>query len=206
MKRKIYIILFSILYISVGLVSTIHAVQLFNLANNYILSIILAITFEIGQAVVLFSILTSPKTHSKIMPWILMFILTLVQVLGNVFSSYKYLMLNSTNNLKYFKEPIFIWTELPDNITTVIITYIIGAILPIVALCMTGMLNNFLENENTNETINNNSTDEEIENNDNNNSIEENIIEEPKEEQIEKTIEEPKEIKEVKKKSHFVNI
>lgn len=147
MKRIIYIVLFSILYLSVGIVSTIHAVQLFNLANTYILAIILAITFEVGQAVVLFSILTSPKTHSKIMPWALMGILTLVQILGNVFSSYKYLILHSYDSLRFFKEPIFVWTDLPDNITTVILTYIIGAILPIVALCMTAMLNSFLENE-----------------------------------------------------------
>lgn len=199
MKRKIYIILFSILYFSVGLVSTIHAVQLFNLANNYILSIILAITFEIGQAVVLFSILTSKKNQSKIMPWILMFTLTLVQVLGNVFSSYKYLILHSYEDLKYFKEPIFVWTDLPDNITTVILTYIIGAILPIVALCMTSMLNSYLENtDNIEENINN----QEIP------KIENEIVEEDKIENLEQeNIEDNPIIEEKnKKKSHFINI
>ena len=41
------------------------------------------------------------------MPWVLMAIFTLVQVLGNVYSSYKYILLNSPENLRYFKEPIF---------------------------------------------------------------------------------------------------
>lgn len=144
-KRNIYISLFAILYISVALVSTIHAVSFFALANMTALAVLLACTFEIGQASVLFSILTSKKERSKFVPWLLMCVLTLVQVLGNVFSSYKYLILNSSENLRFFKEPVFIWTELPDNMCNVILTYIIGSIMPIVALLMTSMVANYLE-------------------------------------------------------------
>ena len=76
-----------------------------------------------------------------------MCILTLVQIIGNVYSSYKYIMLNSPENLKYFKEPIFIWTQLPDAEATVIITYVSAAILPIVALLMTSMITNYLSDQ-----------------------------------------------------------
>ena len=116
----------------------------------------LGTTFEIGQAAVLLSILTSKKDRSRIMPWCLMILLTAVQVLGNVYSSYKYLMTHSTGDLRFFKEPIFIWTTLPDAQATVIITYIVGAILPIVALCMTSMVSNYIEDTSNEDTDDNN--------------------------------------------------
>lgn len=143
-KRKIFIILFAILYISVAFVSTFHAIAFFGLANLTWIAVLLAITFEIGQAAVLFSILTN-ATKNKIIPWFLMIVLTIVQVLGNVYSSYQYLITNSNESLKYFKEPIFVWMDMPDQQCNVILTYIIGAILPIVSLLMTSMVTNYLE-------------------------------------------------------------
>ena len=155
-KRNIYIGLFAILYITVALVSLIHSFAFFGLANDNAMSIMLGTTFEIGQAAVLLSILTSKKDRSRIMPWCLMILLTAVQVLGNVYSSYKYLMTHSTGDLRFFKEPIFIWTTLPDAQATVIITYIVGAILPIVALCMTSMVSNYIEDTSNEDTYDNN--------------------------------------------------
>ena len=155
-KRNIYITLFAILYAVVALVSLIHSFSFFGLANNTGMSVMLGLAFEIGQAAVLFAILTSSKDRSRFMPWALMTLLTLVQIIGNVFSSYKYLMQHNVGDLQYFKEPIFVWTDLPENVTTVLVTYIVGAILPIVALCMTAMIANYLEDnkkENKKETI-----------------------------------------------------
>lgn len=143
-KKSIYIGLFAILYLIVAFSSFWHACAFFGLANNSWMSIILAFAFEVGQAAVLFSLLTSAKDRSRTMPWVLMIMFTIVQVIGNVFSSYKYLITNSVENLRYFKEPIFIWTDLPDDQTTVIITYIVGAILPICALLLTSMITNYL--------------------------------------------------------------
>lgn len=154
-KRNIYIGLFAILYITVALVSLIHSFAFFGLANDNAMSIMLGTTFEIGQAAVLLSILTSKRDRSRIMPWCLMILLTAVQVLGNVYSSYKYLMTHSTGDLRFFKEPIFIWTTLPDAQATVIITYIVGAILPIVALCMTSMVSNYIEDTSNEDTDDN---------------------------------------------------
>ena len=146
-NKTIYISLFSILYFVVAAVSAVHAVSFFGLANTFWLGVILAIAFEIGQAAVLFSILTSSRERSKIMPWVLMCMFTLVQVLGNVYSSYKYVVNNSMEDLRYFKEPIFIWTEIPDNMANVIIVYLVGAILPISALLLTSMVTNYLQDD-----------------------------------------------------------
>ena len=169
-KRNIYITLFALLYVLCSVCSLIHSFAFFGLANNLPMSIMLGTCFEIGQFAVLMSLLTSKKNDGKIMQYILLIILTVVQILGNVFSSFKYLMINSVSDLEYFKKPIFIFTDLPDDITTVIVTWIIGAILPCVCLLLTSMVSNYIMD-----------TDPD----DNKNLIEENKVTEPaKQEEI----------------------
>lgn len=137
--KKILTILFCILYISVGFVSVYHAINFFAISNDSWLAVILAIAFEIGQAAVLFSLLVN-KTQ-KVMPWILMTVLTLVQVLGNVYSSYQYAAIHSTEEIKYFTDSVLFYLQDPNpQVNQVMISYITGAILPIVALCMTSMI------------------------------------------------------------------
>ena len=148
-KRNIYIILFALLYVLCSVCSLIHSFAFFGLANNLPMSIMLGTCFELGQFAVLMSLLTSKKNDGKILPYILLITLTIVQILGNVFSSYKYLMLNSVSDLTYFKTPIFIFTDLPDDITTVIVTWVIGAILPIVCLLLTSMVSNYIMDNDT---------------------------------------------------------
>lgn len=211
-SQIIYIILFSLLYLSVGIVSTIHAVSFFGLANNTYLAVMLAIAFEIGQAAVLFDILTNPNDRKKFMPWVLMIILTFVQILGNIYSSYQYLITNSIDYLRFFKEPIFVWTTIPDEMANVILTYIIGAILPIVSLSLSEMVSSRLNesmtetnnnihqaNQNNEEHFDNETKDDIIENNNTEDDVIEdnNIVDdEPKE----------NEHQEIKKDSKFINL
>lgn len=137
--KKALTILFSILYLAVGFVSVYHSISFFSISNDKWLAIILACAFEVGQAAVLFSLLTNP--NKKIMPWILMGVLTFVQVLGNIFSSYSWMMINSTEEIKYFTDSVLFFLQDPDpKVNQVMISYITGAILPIVALCMTSMI------------------------------------------------------------------
>ena len=137
--KKILIVLFIILYIAIGTVSIIHAINFFAISNENWLAIILAVAFEIGQAAVLFSLLVNKS--KKTMPWILMIVLTLVQVLGNVYSSYQYAALYSTEEIKYFTDSVLFYLQDPNpQVNQVMISYITGAILPIVALCMTSMI------------------------------------------------------------------
>ena len=200
-KRNIYVALFAILYLIVAFSSFWHAIEFFALTNYSWMSIILAFAFEVGQAAVLLAILTSAKDRSKFTPWILMCILTLVQIIGNVYSSYKHIMLNASENLRYFKEPIFIWTDLPDAQATVIITYISSAILPLCALLLTSMITNYLEDnskDDKKETI----TEEVDETNEPIEDKPEEEIEEKPEEEIEEKPDEENNINE----SHFINI
>ena len=133
MMKKILTILFSLLYLCVGFVSVYHAISFFSISNESWLAIILAVAFEIGQAAVLFSLLVNKE--QKIMPWVLMSVLTAVQVLGNVYSSYHYAALNSVEEIKYFTDSVLFFLQDPDpQVNQVMISYITGAILPIVAL------------------------------------------------------------------------
>ena len=203
-KRNIYIALFAILYLIVAFSSFWHAIEFFALTNYSWMSIILAFAFEVGQAAVLLAILTSAKDRSKFTPWILMSILTLVQIIGNVYSSYKYIMLNASENLRYFKEPIFIWTDLPDAQATVIITYISSAILPLCALLLTSMITNYLEDngkDDEKETI----TEKEVEDKPEEEIKEEKPVEEIQEEKPEEEIEDKSEEENINE-SHFINI
>lgn len=137
-------VVFIILYLCVGFVSCYHAIAFFSISNIGWLATILAIAFEVGQAVVLFSILIKPS-EKKVMPWILMGILTIVQVLGNVFSSYRYAMLNNMDQIDYFTKSVLFFVQSPNpEYNYVMISYITGAILPVVALCMTSMVASML--------------------------------------------------------------
>jgi hypothetical protein len=169
----------------------------------------LAITFEIGQAAVLFSILTNATGKNKIIPWFLMIVLTLVQVLGNVYSSYKYLITHSESLLQYFKEPIFVWMDMPDQQCNVILTYIIGAILPIVSLLMTSMVTNYLEKTEDKTPIKQKDEDitSKIKDIDDSLAELETLFDKPNEDTIEETIDETVEKPiEEKEKSHFINL
>lgn len=138
--KQILTILFSILYLAVGFVSVYHSINFFTISNEPWLATILAIAFEVGQAAVLFSLLTN-KEKKKIMPWILMGVLTAVQVLGNVYSSYQYMVVNNSDLIKYFTDSVLFFVKDPNpQVNQVMISYITGAILPIVALCMTSMI------------------------------------------------------------------
>lgn len=137
--KGILVILFSILYLSIGTVSVYHAIAFFSISNSTWLAVVLALAFEIGQAAVLFSLLVNKS--KKTMPWILMGVLTLVQVLGNVYSSYQYAAVYSPDEIKYFTDSVLFFIQDPDpKVNQVMISYITGAILPIVALCMTSMI------------------------------------------------------------------
>lgn len=141
--KKSLIILFISLYVLVGFVSTWHAIGFFTITNPLWLGVILALTFEVGQAGVLFSLLTSIK--QKVMPWVLMTVLTSVQVIGNIYASYKYMLLNSTADIQYFTQSVLFFVSNPNPMyNQVLLSYIAGAILPIVALCMTGMVVNMM--------------------------------------------------------------
>ena len=139
---NMFIWTFVALYAITAFISFYHAIEFFSIGNVNWMSIMLAAVFEIGQATVLASLLLSDN-NKVIMPWILMFVLTTVQVIGNVYSTFKFMSLSEINYYQYLEKPLLFWMNgISQETVMIIISYIIGALLPIVALCMTTMVAN----------------------------------------------------------------
>jgi len=135
------IITFAILYLCVGFVSTLHSITFFGLANTLGLAILLGLTYEVGQASVLFSILMSEKNKNKFLPWTLMILLTALQVTANVYASFKFMATSGSNDWMYWQKSILIGVQAANpEMYQVIISWIAGALLPIVALGMTALV------------------------------------------------------------------
>ena len=131
---------FALLYLCVGFVSTLHSITFFGLANTLGLAILLGVTYEIGQASVLFSILMT-KNKDKFLPWALMFLLTALQVTANVYASFKFMATSGSNDWQYWQKSILIGVQAENaEMYQVIISWIAGALLPIVALGMTALV------------------------------------------------------------------
>jgi len=135
------ILTFALLYLCVGFVSTLHSITFFNLANTMGLAVLLGLTYEVGQASVLFSILMSEKNKGKFLPWALMVLLTALQVTANVYASFKFMANSGSTDYVYWQKSILFGIQAPNaEMYQVIISWIAGALLPIVALGMTALV------------------------------------------------------------------
>jgi hypothetical protein len=144
------IITFIILYASTAFVSWYHAITFFNIANAVWLSVLLSFVAEIGQASVLFSILLTDN-KKKFLPWAVMIILTTLQVIGNVVSSYDWIIKHNGEGVESFQKSIlFFMTAADPEIFKVVIAWISGALLPIIALSMTALVAQNMELRGTN--------------------------------------------------------
>lgn len=131
---------FVLLYILVAFVSTFHAIAFFQLANVMWMGILLAVAYEIGQASVLFAILTTDN-NKRLLPWLMMILLTSVQIIGNVYSSFRHIDTSGTGDWQYWQRSILFWLEAGDSeMFKVVISWITGALLPVVALGMTALV------------------------------------------------------------------
>lgn len=132
-------IVFILLYLATAVVSCAHAIEFFNIGNNRILSTILAIAFELGQAGCLFVLLIHKK--SKLTPWIMTGVLACTQCIGNIFCTYRHMTLHSADQIQYFTQSILFFIQSPDpQANTTIISYIIGGLLPLVCLGLTSLI------------------------------------------------------------------
>lgn len=205
-KKLTLIILFTALYSTSAFVSGFHAIEFFSLANPFWLALLLAITFEVGQATVLFYLLQGHQNQSsknklnnfgKYGPWILMTVLTLTQCIGNIYSSHRYMVTRSTENIKYFTDSVLFFIKDPDpQVNIVFIDYIVGFLLPIVALAMTSMVvevlkDHSIETEEVDIFLNNDSSSEEPNYNENNTVKKEEEINEPNNEVKEEVTKKP---------------
>jgi hypothetical protein len=127
LTRNFIIGTFVTLYVMVSIISTIHVIDFFRLSNPEWLAITLALSFEVGAAASLASIIALKKMNKGIV-WILFFTLTAMQAMGNAYFAYMH--------LKDFQG----WIELFGLVDSELIeqkrilSIVSGAILPLVAL------------------------------------------------------------------------
>lgn len=187
-----FIIGFVILYLATALISYCHAIEFFQIGNDSWMAMTLAAVFELGQMVVLSSLLLSDNKKTLI-PWILLVILTAVQVVGNVFSVYKYISVHNTNDYVYLQHSLIDWwlNGVEQSTIMVIISWIIGALLPIIALFMTSMVANNIQLIKTSEIEKNEvhvvadvKEEPKQDNQDNKNNNQTKVIIQPKEKEI----------------------
>lgn len=140
------IISFTALYLLVAFISFWHCIAFCLVGNPMWISIMMSFAFEVGLALTLFSILTT-ENKSTVVPWILMTFLTFVQIIGNVYSVFKYMIESGTDFYKYINDSMLRWfiEDAPQGDVQSIIAIILGALLPIVALLMTSMVSNNLK-------------------------------------------------------------
>lgn len=169
-KYKTLIGLFVCLYVMVAGISFFHAIDFFNVGNNYWMSVVLALAFEVAQAAVLFSILTTNHRKSWL-AWVMLIMLVTVQCSANVFSVYKYMSLSGENFYQYIKDSLLFWMyTIDEREVKVTVSWVIGALLPLIALGMTAMVAdtmNYVDDEqksqpNINDKDNDNRVDTEV--------------------------------------------
>ena len=142
LTNKIFIYAFLFLYALVAFISFCHAIEFFDIGNTHWMSIMLAFAFELGLAVCLASILIGTNKRNNI-AWLLLTILVLVQIIGNTYSVFKFISESGYDYYNYLAKPmLFMIEEVSQETVQVIISWIMGAILPIVALLMTEMVAN----------------------------------------------------------------
>ena len=151
---KVFIWGFLLLYLMVAAISFFHAIQFFSVGNNITMSVVLAFAFEVGLALSLAAVLLSDANKRATLPWILMIVLTAVQVIGNVYSTYKYMALSEVEYYQYLAKPLLFWMEgVTEDSVQIVVSWIIGAILPIIALFMTDMVATNIKNLNSDNTV-----------------------------------------------------
>ena len=118
---------FVTLYLMVSVISTIHVIDFFKLSNPDWLAISLAIAFEVGAAASLASLIALKKMNKGLV-WMLFFLLTGMQAMGNTYYAYV--------NLKDFTAWIELFGLIEEDIIFQkrVLSIVSGAILPIVAL------------------------------------------------------------------------
>ena len=118
---------FVTLYLLVSTISTIHVIDFFEMSNPYWLAVTLAIAFEVGAAASLASLVVLDKMNKGLI-WSLFITITLMQMQGNMYYAFK--------NLNDYQS----WVELFNLVDEDplyqkrILSFVSGAILPLVAL------------------------------------------------------------------------
>jgi hypothetical protein len=119
-----------------SIISTIHLIDLFNLGNPTWLSILLAVTFELGSIASLLAISVIDRIKTGAI-WFIFFILSGLQIIGNVYYTYSFTsdqMLANQTFLTNFMDLFSFITGEEIRDVKIFLSCIIGIPIPLIAL------------------------------------------------------------------------
>lgn len=119
-----------------SVISTIHLIDLFNLGNPEWLSILLAVTFELGSIASFLAL--SVIERIKVGPiWVIFFVLAGLQIVGNVYYTYSYTSDMLLANPKFLTNFLDLFSFLVGNDIKdikIFLSCVIGIPIPLIAL------------------------------------------------------------------------
>jgi hypothetical protein len=142
--KNFIISVFTMLYVVTSLISTIHVIDFFELSNPRWMAISLAVAFELGAAASLASLIALDKMN-KTLVWILFITITAMQVQGNLYFAFK----NAQGYDSWVQ--LFNLVEEDPLYQKRILSFVSGAILPLVALGFIKSLVDYIKPEKTKE-------------------------------------------------------
>jgi len=154
--KKLVVISFLLVPLSSATISAFHLERFLALGNHTYLSVASAVTYEIANitAMLIFVILERIK---KSFVWISFIILILMQIIGNIYYSFDYIYIKLTEQstwvANYFKIMSVITNVTDNNILIFILSVIIGAPVPIIAILLTKSVSDYLSNERNKDSL-----------------------------------------------------
>lgn len=131
-----------------SIISAIHLVKLFNLGNEAYLSYTLALVFELGAIASFLALRLIPSSINKWMVWSIFIMLAFLQIIGNVFYSYDFIYVAIQNQdtwLNSFNEFMGYFTGNDAKTNHMILSWIIGLPIPLIALFLLKVTPEFWE-------------------------------------------------------------
>lgn len=155
--KGIIIMIFLIVPFISSLISMIHVVRFLSLGNTEVVSITLAITYEIANLTILMAVVLMKKLRAFFV-WACFIVLLCIQIVGNVYYSYDYILINIAGNPEYLKTFISFINQISDfeDPNTIIFTLacFLGLPIPMVSLLLVKSVVDYLELGTGEETTN----------------------------------------------------
>jgi len=139
---------FMIVPLITSVVSTIHVVSFFELSNYYILSLILALAFELGALSALAGLVVMDKINKSVI-WFIFILLTAFQMVGNTYYAFDTTstkLLTEVSLIKNFSELFGFVNENADDVIFIkrMIAIITGGVLPVISLSFLHLLMSYV--------------------------------------------------------------
>lgn len=149
--KKMVLLIFVMVPVLTSLVSTYHTYHLFTLGNMVVVSLVIALTYElINLAALGMIVLYSEKVNPSYL-WTVFIFMTIIQIIGNVYYSYDYVIDNLARDSEYLDNFIsFVnrFINVPNSYNNVLIlSMFIGVPIPLLSSILVHMSAEYLKKE-----------------------------------------------------------